>query len=87
MNKPMRISKAGKVYVRRALFMPALVAVQHDQAVRAFHSRIVQRGKPKMKDNVAVGRKLLHAIYGIFKTNTSFDPKKCFPYSKAAEST
>ena len=86
-NKPMRISKAGNAYVRRALFMPALVAIQHDQAVRAFYSRLLQRGKPKMKANVAVMRKLLHAIYGIFKTNTTFDPKKCFPYPKAAEST
>jgi hypothetical protein len=40
-----------------------------------------------MKANIAVMRKLLHAIYGIFKTNTSFDPQKCFPYPKAAEST
>ncbi|MFT5681605.1 MAG: transposase [Myxococcota bacterium] len=84
-NKPMRISKAGNVYVRRALFMPALVAIQHNPAVRAFYSRLVQRGKPKMKANVAVMRKLLHAIYGIFKTNTSFDPQECFPYPKAAE--
>ena len=86
-NKPMRISKAGNAYVRRALFMPALFAIQHDQAVRAFYSRLLQRGKPKMKANVAVLRTLLHAIYGIFKTNTTFDPQKCFPYPKAAEST
>ena len=72
---------------RRALFMPALVAIQHDQAVRAFYSRLLQRGKPKMKANIAVMRKLLHAIHGIFKTNTTFDPQKCFPYPKAAEST
>jgi len=34
-----------------------------------------------------VMRKLLHAIYGIFKTNTTFDPQKCSPYPKTAEST
>jgi len=39
-----------------------------------------------MKANVAVIRKLL-PIYGIFKTSTIFDPQKCFPYPKAAEST
>lgn len=86
-NKPMRISKAGNVYVRRALFMPALVAIQHDQAVRASYFRLLQRGKPKMKANIAVMRKRLHAIYGIFKTNTPFDPTKCFADPKAAENT
>jgi len=40
-----------------------------------------------MKANIAVMRKLLHAIHGIFKTSTIFDPQKCFPYPKAAEST
>ncbi len=84
-NKPMRISKAGNLYIRRALFMPALVAIQHDKAVRAFYSRLLHRGKPKMKANIAVMRKLLHAIYGIFKTNTPFDPTKCFAYPKTAE--
>ena len=86
-NKPMRISKAGNVYIRRALFMPALVAIQHDQAVRASYFRLLQRGKPKMKANIAVMRKRLHAIYGIFKTNTPFDPTKCFADPKAAENT
>ena len=39
----------------------------------------------KMKANTAVMRKLFHAIYGIFKTNTPFDPNKCFAYPKTAE--
>ena len=74
MNKPMRISKAGNIYIRRALFMPALVAIQHDKAVRAFYSRLLHRGKPKIKENIVVMRNLIHAIYGIVKTNTPFDP-------------
>ena len=59
--------------------MPALVAVQRNEAVRGFYDRLVQRGKPKMKANVAVMRKLLHAIYGVFKSNSTFDATKCFP--------
>ena len=79
MNKAPRISRTGNINIRRALFMPALVAIQRDEAVRGFYDRLVQRGKPKMKANVAVMRKLLHAIYGVFKSNSVFDPTKCFP--------
>jgi len=32
-----------------------------------------------MKANVAVMRKLLHAIYGVFKSSSTFDATKCFP--------
>jgi hypothetical protein len=37
--------------------------------VRALYDRLVNRGNPKMKDNAAVMRKLLHASYGVFKTD------------------
>ncbi len=43
-----------------------------------------------MKANIAVMGKLLHAIYGIygiFKTNTPFDPTKCFAHPETAEKT
>ena len=85
MNKRMRSSKAGNAYIRRALFMPALVAVQHHATVRAYHTRRTQRGKGKMTANVAVMRKLLHAIYGVLKHNTPFEPNKAFPYPHGPE--
>ena len=78
-NKSPRISRTGNIRIRRALFMPALVAIQRDEAVRGFYDRLVNRGKPKMKANVAVMRKLLHAIYGVFKSGTQFQASKCFP--------
>jgi len=78
-NKAPRISRTGNINIRRALFMPALVAIQRDEAVRGFYDRLVHRGKPKVKANVAVMRKLLHAIYGVFKSNSAFDATKCFP--------
>jgi transposase len=59
--------------------MPALVAIQRDEVVRSFYDRLVQRGKPKMKANVAVMRKLLHAIFGVFKSSSPFDATKCLP--------
>ncbi len=74
--RPARISKLGNAHIRRALFMPALVAVQHDAHVKAFFDKLVARGKKPLQAYVAVMRKLLHAIYGMFKTKTLFAPEK-----------
>ena len=73
-----RISKEGNVHVRRALYMPALVAVRREPAVGAFYDGLLERGKPKMVAVVAVMRKLLHAIYGMLKHDADFDGAKCF---------
>jgi transposase len=71
-DKPARISKVGNAHIRRALFMPALVAVQHNRHVRAFFDKLVARGKTPLQAYVAVMRKLLHAIYGMLSTRTNF---------------
>jgi transposase len=71
-DKPARISKVGNAHIRRALYMPALVAVQHNRHVRAFFEKLVARGKTPLQAYVAVMRKLLHAIYGMFTTRTTF---------------
>jgi transposase len=71
-DKPARISKVGNAHIRRALYMPALVAVQHNPHVRAFFDKLVARGKTPLQAYVAVMRKLLHAIYGMFTTQTTF---------------
>jgi len=71
-DKPARISKVGNAHIRRALYMPALVAVQHDAHVRAFFEKLVARGKTPLQAYVAVMRKLLHAIYGMLTTRTTF---------------
>ena len=73
-----RISKEGSVHVRRALYMPALVAVRCEAAVGAFYDRLVGEGKAKMVAVVAVMRKLLHAIYGMLKHDADFDGALCF---------
>ena len=44
--------------------------------VRAFFDKLVARGKSPLQAYVAVMRKLLHAIYGMFATRTSFAPAK-----------
>ncbi len=77
-HKKARISKAGNAHLRRALFMPALVAIRHQPHLRAFYQHLCAQGKPKMVALVAVMRKLLHAIYGMFKHQQPFDGSKLY---------
>ncbi|MEM9996550.1 MAG: IS110 family transposase [Bacteroidota bacterium] len=78
-----RISKEGNAHLRRALYMPALVASRCEPAVAAFYGRLVERGKPKKVAVVAVMRKLLHALYGMLKHDAAFDGTKFCQLSPA----
>lgn len=71
-----RISKVGNARIRRALYMPALVAARHEPSVKAFFDKLIKRGKKPMVAYVAVMRKLLHAIYGMLKNDQDFDGQK-----------
>ena len=76
--KATRISKVGNVRVRRALYMPALVASQYEPRVKAFYEKLVENGKKPKQALVAVMRKLLHAIFGMLKTGSDFDGEKFY---------
>lgn len=78
-HKRPRISRAGNRHLRRALFMPALAAVRCDPHMKAFYHALQTRHKTKLQALIAVARKLLHAIYGVFKTRTPYDGHKLFP--------
>jgi len=77
-NKPARISRQGNAHIRRALFLPAIVAAQHEPHVKAFYEKLLGRGKTKMQANVAVMRKLLHAIHGMLKHDRDFEGEKFY---------
>jgi transposase len=77
-HKKPSISKSGNNHLRHALFMPALVAVQHDPYLRAFYQHLLAQGKFKMQALVAVMRKLLHALHAMFKTHQPYDGSKLF---------
>lgn len=85
-RKP-RISKTGNRHLRRALYMPALVALRHEPHLRAFYLHLLARGKAKMQALVAVMRKLLHAIFGMFKHRQTFDGSKLFALRPSEVST
>lgn len=71
-GKP-RISKKGNRYLRKAMHMPALAAIRHDERFRAVFARLVSRHGIKMKAAVAIQRKLLELIYILYKTNKPYD--------------
>ena len=73
-GKP-RISKKGNRYLRKAMHMPALSAVAHNDVHRSLFTRLVSKHGIRMKALVAVQRKLLQLIYTISKKGIPFDDK------------
>jgi transposase len=71
-GKP-RISKKGNRYLRKAMHLPALAAIRHDERYKAIFVRLVQKHGIKMKAAVAVQRKLLELVYTIYKTQKPYD--------------
>jgi transposase len=69
-----RLSKIGNARVRKALFLPALVAKQHNPIVRSFCQRLARHGKNKMQLIGAAMRKLVHIAFGVLKSGKVFDP-------------
>jgi transposase len=69
-----RLSKVGNGRIRKALYLPALVAVKHNQTIKQFASRLSQMGKTPMQVIGAAMRKLLHIAFGVIKNNRPFDP-------------
>jgi transposase len=72
-GKP-RICRTGNANLRKALYMPAMCAIQKNQLLSEFYHRLVSAGKPKMVALVATMRKLLVIAIGILRTRKSFDP-------------
>jgi transposase len=81
-EKRPRISRGGS-HLRRALYMPALVALRHQPHLRAFYQRLLSRGKARLQAIVAVMRKLLHALFAMFRFNQSFDGSELCPIELA----
>lgn len=71
-GKP-KISKKGNRFLRKALHLPALAAIRHDERFKAIFVRLVSKHGIKMKAAVAVQRKLLEMMYTLFKTNEKYD--------------
>lgn len=69
-----RISRTGSTRLRAGLYMPAIVAMTHNPAIRPLRARLQQRGKAGKQIVCAAMRKLLHIVYGVLKSDKPFDP-------------
>lgn len=83
-RKKVRISKAGNKYLRATLYLPAVTAARHDPQVAAYAHHLASRGKTAKQIHVAVMRKLLHAIHGMFRNDAPFNPSRFFGALEAA---
>lgn len=59
--------------MRKAMHMPALTAIRHDERFKAIFARIVSKHGIKMKAAVAVQRKLLEMTYTLYKKQEKYD--------------
>lgn len=73
-HKKSRLSKTGNSNLRKALYMPALVAIKHNPIIRSFCARLSLSGLRPMEVIGAAMRKLLHLVFGVLKTGCPFDP-------------
>lgn len=72
-GKP-RLSKIGHGFLRKALYMPAMVALYKTDWGKRFRQRLELAGKPPKLIIGAMMRKLIHVAFGVLKSNTPFDP-------------
>ena len=79
-----RISKLGNAHLRGILFMAAHNAIRWEPVVGRTYDELVQRNKHHMKAVVAIMRKMLHAIWGMLRSESSFDPRLFRPSLAAA---
>lgn len=72
---PTPISKTGSARIRSGLFMPGMVSIRWNPAVKALADRMRAKGKAPKQIICAAMRKLLHIVYGVLKSDKPFDPQ------------
>lgn len=72
-GKP-RMSKVGHAFLRKALYMPAMVALYKTDWGRLFRERLAASGKPPKLIIGAMMRKLVHVAFGVLKSGKTFNP-------------
>lgn len=70
-----RTTGGGRQEVRRALYMPTLVAIRHNPMIRRFYQRLLTNGKAKMTAVIACMRKLVILLNAVVRDNRNWSPK------------
>ena len=72
------LSKMGNVRIRKALYLPAINAIQYNPIIKRLAERLEKRGLCKMAIIGAAMRKLLQLAFGVLKTGKPFDENHAF---------
>lgn len=72
-RKP-RMSKIGHAFLRRALYMPAMVTLYRTDWGKRFFERLAANGKPPKLIIGAMMRKLAQVAFGVLKSGKPFEP-------------
>lgn len=68
------LSKVGNSRLRKALYLPAIVAKRHNPVLKTFCDRLLAAGKSPMAVVGAAMRKLVHIAFGVLKSGVPFNP-------------
>ncbi len=83
MDARRRITKRGNKRLRTIMYMAAQNTARRDKNVRAWRQRLLDAGKPPKVANVAVARRLLHAVHAIMKHRTPWDGDRFYSIPEA----
>lgn len=73
LGKP-RMSKIGHAFLRKALYMPAMVTLYKTAWGKRFRDRLMSSGKAPKLIIGAMMRKLVHVAFGVLRSGKPFDP-------------
>ena len=74
-----QIDRHGRKDLRQTLYMSAVVAKRVSPHMQGWAKRLQAQGKPKKIILVAIMRKLLHIVYGVWKREQDYQPALAFP--------
>jgi transposase len=73
-HKRSTLTKQGDRFLRAKLYMPAVVAMTHNEQLRAVYNRLLRAGQSKLSAICALMRRLVHIAYGVLKHQTEYNP-------------
>jgi len=73
-HAPARLSKRGDAFLRKTMYMPAMVALYRTVWGAAFRARLQASGKAPKLIIGAMMRKLVQVAFGVLKSGKPFDP-------------
>jgi transposase len=69
-----RMIAGGRATVRRALYMPTLVAIRRNAVIAGFYQRLTQAGRPRKVALIAAMRKLLTILNAVLRDRRAWQP-------------